>query len=66
MALPADVSTEEGVASTIELVQAQDAVATSSDNYINSLYAHNLAKASLARALGVVETRFSEFVGGQR
>jgi outer membrane protein TolC len=55
-----------GVANTIELVQAQDAVATASDNYINSLYAHNLAKASLARALGVVETRFSEFVGGQR
>jgi outer membrane protein TolC len=55
-----------GVANTIELVQGQDAVATASDNYISSLYAHNLAKASLARALGVVEARFSEFVGGQR
>ena len=55
-----------GVANTIELVQAQDALTSASDHYIASLYAHNLAKATLARALGVVEARFAEFVGGQR
>jgi outer membrane protein TolC len=55
-----------GVGNTIELVQAQDALAAASDRYISSLYTHNIAKASLARALGVVERRFIEFVGGQQ
>jgi outer membrane protein TolC len=57
---------QAGVASTIELVQAQDALAAASDRYIGSLYGHNMAKASLARALGSVEQHFSQFVGGQR
>jgi outer membrane protein TolC len=55
-----------GVGNTIELVQAQDALAVASDRTIGSLYTHNLAKAALARAMGVVERRFSEFVGGQQ
>jgi outer membrane protein TolC len=55
-----------GVASSIEVVQAQEAVATASDNYISSLYAYNLAKISLARALGVAETEASRFLGGTR
>ena len=42
-----------GVAGNIEVVQAQEAVATATENYISSLYAHNLAKASLAHAIGV-------------
>jgi outer membrane protein TolC len=53
-----------GVASTIELVQAQDAVSTATERYIASVYAHNLAKAALARALGQVEQRFLQLVGG--
>jgi outer membrane protein TolC len=53
-----------GVASTIELVQAQDAVAVATERYIASVYAHNLAKAALARALGQVEQRFLQLVGG--
>ncbi len=55
-----------GVASNIEVVQAQEAVATASDNYISSLYAHNVAKISLARALGVAEAEASHFLGGTR
>jgi outer membrane protein TolC len=55
-----------GIANTIELVQAQEALAAASDAYIASLYGHNVAKATLARALGVVEERFSSFLGGQR
>ena len=55
-----------GVASNIEVVQAQEAVATASDNYISSLYAHNLAKISLARALGVAEADASRFLGGTK
>ncbi len=53
-----------GVTSNIEVVQAQEAVATASENYISSLYAHNLAKLSLARALGVAEGQASQFLGG--
>ena len=41
-----------GVASNIEVTQAQEAVAAASETYLSALYAHNLAKASLARAVG--------------
>jgi outer membrane protein TolC len=44
-----------GVTGNLEVIQAQEAVATSVDSQINSLYAHNVAKASLARAMGVAE-----------
>ncbi len=53
-----------GVTSNIEVVQAQEAVATASENYLSSLYAHNLAKLSLARALGVAEKSASQYLGG--
>lgn len=52
-----------GVASNIEVVQAQEAVATASDNYISSLYAHNVAKISLARALGLAEADAGRMLG---
>jgi len=55
-----------GVASNIEVVQAQEAVATASDNYIASLYAHNLAKISLARALGIAEADAGRLLGGTK
>lgn len=55
-----------GVASSIELVQAQDAVARASEQYIASVYAHNVAKAELARALGGVESRYLSFVTGRQ
>jgi outer membrane protein TolC len=41
-----------GVTNNIEVVQAQESVATANDNVIAALYAHNLAKVDLARALG--------------
>ena len=40
-----------GVADTVEVVQAQEQVATANDSYISSLYSYNYAKISLARAL---------------
>ena len=55
-----------GVASHVEVVQAQDAVATASDNLINSLFAHNVAKAAVARALGVAEQAAERLLGGQQ
>ena len=54
-----------GVANTIEFAQAQDAVAAAADSLISSIYAHNLAKAALARAMGVVETRLTDILGGR-
>ncbi|MBV8674223.1 MAG: TolC family protein, partial [Acidobacteriaceae bacterium] len=54
-----------GVTDNIEVVQAQDALATASDAYIASLYSYNLAKISLARATGVAEARFADYVEGK-
>ena len=53
-----------GVASNLEVTQAQEAVATASDTYITALYSHNIAKASLARAVGVTESAVSGYLGG--
>jgi outer membrane protein TolC len=44
-----------GVTDNIEVVQAQQSVASANDNLISALYAHNLAKVALARALGGAE-----------
>jgi len=55
-----------GVAGTVEVVQAQEAVARASEQYIASVYAHTIAKAGLARAMGDAETRFLALVGGQQ
>jgi outer membrane protein TolC len=54
-----------GVANTLEVVQAQEAVATATDTYITSVYAHNVAKASLARAVGIAEQSIKQYLGGQ-
>lgn len=51
-----------GVTDTIEVVQAQGSVAVANDNLISALYAHNLAKVELARALGSTEQRIQNFM----
>lgn len=53
-----------GVASNLEVTQAQEAVAAASETYIAALYGHNLAKASLARAIGIAESAVAAYVGG--
>ena len=53
-----------GVADNLEVVQAQEAVATANENDISALFAYNLAKASLARALGGAEKTYLQFLGG--
>jgi outer membrane protein TolC len=55
-----------GVAGSLEVTQAQEAVAAASDTYIGALYTHNLAKASLARAVGTAEQSVMSFLGGSR
>jgi outer membrane protein TolC len=54
-----------GVATSIELVEAQQSVSQSDEQYIASVYAHNLAKATLVRAMGEVEERLATDLGGQ-
>jgi outer membrane protein TolC len=52
-----------GVTDTIEVVQAQGSVAIANDNLISALYAHNLAKVELARALGAAEQQIQKLMG---
>jgi len=44
-----------GVTNNIEVIQAQEAFSTADQQYISSLYSHNIAKVLLARALGQAE-----------
>ena len=43
---------DAGVSDNVEVVQSQEALSTANTDYINSVFAHNLAKLSLARAIG--------------
>jgi outer membrane protein TolC len=53
-----------GVASNIEVTQAQESVAAASETYIAALYRHNLAKATLAQAVGIAESAIMTYLGG--
>jgi outer membrane protein TolC len=53
-----------GVTDNVEVVQAQEAVAAANQSVVSSVYAHNLAKVSLARAVGATETSLKQFMGG--
>lgn len=53
-----------GVTGNLEVVQAQEAVATANDNYISSLYVYNAAKATLARSIGNAEKTIPSILQG--
>jgi outer membrane protein TolC len=53
---------DSGVTDSVEVVQAQQSLASANDQYITSLYSHNLAKLELARALGVARTSYSQYL----
>jgi outer membrane protein TolC len=53
-----------GVTDTVEVVQSQEAVASAHEQYISSLYSFNLAKISLARALGLAEEGVKAYFKG--
>jgi outer membrane protein TolC len=53
-----------GVANNVEVVQAQEALATASENHISSLQAHYAAKLALARAIGLSESEYESFLRG--
>ncbi len=54
-----------GVTDSVEVVQAQQALASANDQYISSLYSHNLSKLQLARALGVARTSYNQYLAVQ-
>jgi outer membrane protein TolC len=54
-----------GVAGNLDVTQAQEAEARAAEDRIQSLYEHNVSKAALARALGVAESSYREFLRGR-
>jgi len=55
-----------GVVDSLEVVQAQEAVAAAHESYIQSLYAHNLAKVELAYAIGDAEQGVRLYLKGNQ
>jgi outer membrane protein TolC len=54
-----------GVSDNLAVSQAQQAVAQANEQYVSSLYQHNVAKLSLARALGLADRNYKQYVGGK-
>jgi outer membrane protein TolC len=53
-----------GVSDNLAVSQAEQSVAQANDQYVTSLYRHNVAKLSLARALGAAEN-YKSYLGGK-
>ena len=53
-----------GVSDNLAVSQAEQSVAQANDQYVTSLYRHNIAKLSLARALGAAEN-YKNYLGGK-
>src|SRR5699024_3965364 len=55
-----------GVASNVEVVQAQEAVAVANEQHISALYGYDLAKGALIRGVGATEDMLRAVIGGAR
>jgi outer membrane protein TolC len=53
-----------GVSDNLAVSQAEQSVAQANDQYVASLYRHNVAKLSLARALGAAQN-YKNYLGGK-
>jgi len=53
---------EAGIADAVEVTQAQESVASADLDYITGVFAHNLSKVALARAMGRAEERIGRFL----
>jgi outer membrane protein TolC len=53
---------DAGLADNLEVVQSQESVANAELDYINSVFAHNIAKLSLARAIGQAAENLPRFL----
>ncbi len=54
-----------GISDNLPVSQAQSQFEQANDQYISALYQHNVAKLSLARALGVAQTNYKDYLGGK-
>ena len=54
-----------GVSDNLPVSQAQSQTEQANDQYISALYQHNVAKLSLARALGATQTNYKDYLGGK-
>ena len=53
-----------GVSDNLAVSQAEQSVAQADSQYVTSLYRHNIAKLSLARALGAGQS-YKTYLGGK-
>ena len=53
---------EAGITDEVEVTQAQESVVSADLDYITSVFAHNLSKVALARAIGRAEERLGQFL----
>src|SRR5271165_2443909 len=53
----------QGVTNNVEVIQAQQQLALANEQYIASLYAHNIGKVLLARAIGDAEQVVKQYLG---
>lgn len=56
---------EAGVSENVDVIQSQESLADAHLDYIDSVFAYNLAKLSLFRALGDNRDKLAEFVSAQ-
>ena len=54
------------MASNIEVVQAQEAVALASEQYITARYGYDLAKGALVLGTGTTDAALRQILGGGR
>jgi outer membrane protein TolC len=54
-----------GVSDNLPVSQAQSQLEQANDQYISALYQHNVAKLALARAVGVAQTNYKDYLGGK-
>ncbi len=54
-----------GVADSLPVSQALAADEQANDQYISAVYQHNVAKLSLARALGLASSNYRDYLGGK-
>jgi outer membrane protein TolC len=57
---------DAGISESLEVVRAEESVASSDLDYISSLFAHNLAKLSLDRALGHAAENLTQYLNLQK
>jgi len=54
-----------GVSDSLPVSQSLSQLEQANDQYISALYQHNIAKLSLARALGAASTNYKDYLGGK-